>query len=373
MGKTYRAQGAVEVHFMLNFTVGPVMADPEILELGREQVPYFRTPEFSQLMLENEALMCRFAKAAPESRAVFLTGSGTASMEAAVMNLFTAEDRVLVVDGGSFGHRFCQLCQLHGVPYTPISLPYGHTLTEEALSAYDPADYTGFLVNVHETSTGVHYDMELIHRFCQKNDLLLVVDAVSSFLADEFRMADWGVNVMLTGSQKALAVPPGVSILVLDRRAQEKIAHTDVRSMYFNLADALKNGERGQTPFTPAVGTLIQIHHRLQQIEAAGGVEAETARIAAQAADFRAKVAGLPFEIVSDALSNCVTPLHPTLGVSAYSIFTCLKDEYGIFVCPNGGELADRVFRVGHIGHLTAADNDTLIAALQDMNRRGLL
>ena len=359
---------------MLNFTVGPVMSDPEILALGAQQVPYFRTPEFSALMQENESLMRRFARAEEDARVVFLTGSGTAAMEAAVMNVFTPEDRVLVVDGGSFGHRFCRLCEIHGVPYTPIWLEYGHALTGAELSRYDPADYTGFLVNVHETSTGVHYDMELISRFCRRGGLYLVVDAVSSFLADEFDMAGWGVDLMLTGSQKALAVPPGVSILVMNRRVIAKIAAHPVKSMYFDLTDALKNGERGQTPFTPAVGTLIQIHRRLQKIDAAGGVAAETARIAAIARDFRSKLGDLPLEIVSDSLSNCVTPLRPTTpGVSAYRVFEVLKEEYGIFVCPNGGDLAQRVFRVGHIGHLTQEDNDALIRALNDMRKRGLL
>lgn len=359
---------------MLNFTVGPVMSDPNILLLGKEQVPYFRTPEFSAVMKENERLMLRFAKAPEDARAVFLTGSGTAAMEAAVMNVFTPEDRVLVVDGGSFGHRFCQLCQIHDVPYTPIRLAFGQPLTQSHLDEFDPKDYTGFLVNVHETSTGVRYDLELISRFCQRGGLYLVVDAVSSFLADAFEMEKHGVDLMLTGSQKALAVPPGVSVVVMNRRCIDKIESHPVKCMYLNLHDALKNAERGQTPFTPAVGTLLQINARLRGIEKNGGVEAETARIAAVAADFREKIRGLPFVMVSRSPSNCVTPLQPiNPGVSAYRIFEILKDEYGIFVCPNGGELADRVFRVGHIGHLTAQDNDVLIAALQDMEKRGLL
>ena len=98
---------------MLNFTVGPVMSSERVLAIGAEQVPYFRTPEFSSIMLENEKLVKRFAKADENSRVCFITGSGTASMEAAVMNLFTKEDKVLVIDGGSFGHRFVELCEIH--------------------------------------------------------------------------------------------------------------------------------------------------------------------------------------------------------------------------------------------------------------------
>ena len=357
---------------MLNFTVGPVMSDEEVRKMGGEQVPYFRTPEFSAVMLENEKLMKKFAKAGENARVVFITGSGTASMEAAVMNVFDETDKVLVVNGGSFGHRFVELCQIHDVPYEEITLETGKALTKERLDAYDGKGFTGFLVNVHETSTGVHYDINMISEFCKKNGIFLVVDAISSFLADEFDMAELGVQVMITGSQKALACPPGVSVIVLSGEAVQRVESRNVKCMYLNLKSALKNGERGQTPFTPAVGTLRQINARLKEIEAAGGVESETQKIAALAQDFREKIKDLPFEIVSNSMSNAVTPLHP-LNVSAYQVFTTLKDEYGIWVCPNGGELADKIFRVGHIGALTKEDNTTLVNALRDMQKRGLL
>lgn len=357
---------------MLNFTVGPVMSDEAVCAVGAEQVPYFRTPEFSSVMLENEKLMLKFAKAENDARAVFITGSGTASMEAVIINTLTDKDRVLVINGGSFGQRFVELCRMHHISYTEIPIHVGKKLTQDMLEPYDGQGYTGFIVNVHETSTGVYYDMQLISEFCRRNRLFLVVDAISSFLADDFDMATLCADVMITGSQKALACPPGISVIVLSKKAVRRVEENDPGCMYFDLRDALKNGERGQTPFTPAVGILRQINIRLKEIEQAGGVEAETAKIAALASDFRSKVQGLPFEIVSESLSNAVTPLHP-LNASAYEVFTILKDEYHIWVCPNGGELKDYLFRVGHIGSLSTQDNDTLIAALKDMQGRGLL
>lgn len=143
---------------MLNFTVGPVMSCEEVRTIGAEQVPYFRTPEFSKIMFENENLMKKFAKADENARVVFLTGSGTAAMEAAVINVFDTKDKVLIVNGGSFGQRFVKICQIHQIPYTEIKLEIGKKLTQEMLDQYDEKDYTGFLVNIHETSTGVHYD-----------------------------------------------------------------------------------------------------------------------------------------------------------------------------------------------------------------------
>lgn len=348
------------------------MSSDAVRAIGEEQVPYFRTAEFSETMKENEKLVKKFAKAPEGARVVFITGSGTASMEATVMNVFTPKDRVLVVNGGSFGHRFVQLCEIHDIPHTEIKLDMGCALTAEHLAPYEDKGYTGFLVNLDETSTGVLYDIQLISDFCHRNGIFLVVDSISSFLADPFDMAKLGVDVMITGSQKALACPPGISLIVLAPNAVERVCSREVKSMYFNLKDALKNGERGQTPFTPAVGILRQINARLREIEQAGGVESENRRMAELAADFRSKIADMPFTIVSQSLSNAVTPLHPH-NVSAYDIFLRLKDEYGIWICPNGGDMAEKVFRVGHLGAITTDDNTTLVEALKDMQRRGLL
>lgn len=357
---------------MINFTVGPVQSSEEVRAIGAEHVPYFRTPEFSAVMLENEALMQRFAKAPEGARTVFITGSGTASMEAAVMNVFTPADKVLLVNGGSFGQRFHELCEIHQIPFEEIRLDTGKALTAAHLKDYENRGFTGFLVNIHETSTGVRYDADLIGDFCRRNGLFLVVDAISSFLADPFDMGAMGADVMITGSQKALACPPGISVMVMSKRAVERIEKNQVRCMYFDLKSALKNGERGQTPFTPAVGTLLQIHARLKAIEAAGGVEKETAKIAALAADFRSRISDLPLTVCSDAMSNAVTPLM-TQNCSAYDVFTVLKDEYGIWVCPNGGEYKEKIFRVGHIGDLTVEDNAVLADALHDLVKRGIL
>ena len=357
---------------MLNFTVGPVMCSDSVRTMGSEQVPYFRTAEFSETMKENERLMLSFAKAPQGSRAVFITGSGTASMEASVMNLFSPDDRVLVVNGGSFGQRFVQLCEIHDIPFTEIKMEMGEQLVREQLAPYENQGYTGFLVNLNETSTGVLYDIRLISDFCRRNRIFLLVDSISSFLADPFDMEGLGVDAMITGSQKALACPPGISVIVLAPSAISRANRSKAKTMYLNIKDALKNGERGQTPFTPAVAILRQINVRLKEIEAAGGVESENNRIKTQAEDFRNKIRNLPFEIVSKSLSNAVTPLHP-LHASAYDIFLKLKDEYGIWICPNGGDLAEKVFRVGHIGHLTPDDNTTLVNAFKDLQRRGLL
>ncbi|OJF75654.1 MAG: aspartate aminotransferase [Treponema sp. CETP13] len=357
---------------MINFTVGPVQSNETVLEIGSRQTPYFRTSEFSEIMLENERLMLEFTKAGKNSRTIFLTGSGTAAMEATVMNVFDKNDKVLVINGGSFGQRFVDLCRIHTLNYTEIKLDFGQELYAKDLKKFEKAGYTGLLVNIHETSTGMHYNMDLLSNFCVRNNIFFVVDAVSSFIADPIDIKNSKIDVMITGSQKALACPPGISVIVLSERAVDKVNLQSVESLYFDLKDALKQAEHGQTPFTPAVSILLQINARLKEIKSNGGIETETNKIIKIAEDFRSKIKDLPFTIFSSSMSNAVTPLAPK-NASAHDIFVTLKDEYGIWICPNGGELKDKIFRVGHIGALTKEDNTKLIDALKDMNLRGIL
>lgn len=357
---------------MINFTVGPVQSSDAVRAIGAKQVPYFRTDEFSKLMFENETIVKKFVNAEDGARVVFLTGSGTASMEATVMDVLSKEDKVLVVDGGSFGHRFVQMLELHEIPHEVIKMEFGKDLKEEQLEKYEGKGFTAFLVNIDETSTGVLYNKKLIGDFCKRNGLLLVVDAISSFLCDEFDMSAIGADVMITGSQKALACPPGISLVVLSKRALARVMKHPMKCMYLSLKEALSNGERGQTPWTPAVSVLIQINTRLKEIETNGGVESEIKRTESLANYFRENIKDLPFEIVSESLSNAVTPIHPK-NASAYDIFLKIKNEYDMWICPNGGDLKDYIFRVGHIGFLTKSDYDKLISAFRDLYSKGLI
>lgn len=356
-----------------NFAVGPVQISQEIREMGKDPVPYFRTSEFSSLMLESEKLFLELIQADEDSRAIFLTGSGTASMDAVTISLFTEKDRLLILNGGSFGQRFCEIAKVYGIAYDSIDLEWGKTVTLEDLNKFKNKNYTALVVNMGETSSGVLYDMDLIGQFCKENHLLLVVDAISTFISDEINMKEMNADVVITGSQKALALAPGVSIIALSKRAVERIEQNKPRCFYLDLQSALRNGQRGQTPWTPAVGILIQLNARLNQL-ARDGIENERAKIVKVCYNFRERIKSYPFRITSNKLSNTVTPIAPiNKDISAFHLFEILKDEYNIIVCPNGGEYADKVFRVGHIGQLSIEDNNKLFEAFDDLMKRGIL
>lgn len=354
---------------MLNFTVGPVMSDPDVIEVANQSTPYFRTPEFSKVMLENEDMLLELLHAPVGSRCVFLTTSGTGAMESMVMNILNEQDKVIIINGGSFGYRFVELLKLHNRHFTEAKCAFGKQLRRDQLEGLE--DHTALLVNMHETSSGTLYDMKMIANFCCENNIMLLVDAISAFIADELDMTELGAAAVITGSQKALAVQPGVAVMALTPAAIRRVEENRESCMYLSLKQALKDGQRGQTPFTPAVTTLLQIHTRLNKIIDRGVLQ-ERSTISSVAENFRTGIKDLPFEFVSESPSNAVTTLRPIYG-GAKEIVRILQEEYQIWVCPNGGGMTDTIFRVGHIGYITCEDNHKLLNALHDMNKRGLL
>ena len=350
----------------LNFSVGPVMMSEELLQIGREQIPYFRTDDFSGLMKENERIFIELVNSPKESRLITLTASGTAAMEMAVINSFDSTDKVLIVNGGGFGQRFVDICNIYNIPCEDIKLDYGQKLTEQILNEYDDNGFTGMLINMHETSTGTLYDMELVSKFCKKNDIFLIVDAISSFLADKISMVDYAIDMLITSSQKALELPPGLSFIVLNKKAVYKINSKNPKTLYFDMKIYLKNGERGQTPFTPAVSVILQLNKRLTNIKKKG-VKTEIEHVSEMAQYFRKEIENMPFDIFSQSPSNAVTALEPTCGISPHTFFEILDRKYNIWICPNGGKLGEKIFRVGHIGNVDKRDYDRLVSALREI------
>jgi len=323
-------------------------------------------------VLGAEADYLRLLNAPDGSRAVFLSSSGTGGMDAMVSCILGPEDKALVIDGGGFGHRFVELCRFYGVAHEVLTLEPGQALQPGMLDEVCMDGFTALLVNLHETSTGTLYDLNMLSAFCKKHGLLLMIDAVSAFLCDELDMAASGADVVLTASQKALACAPGMALLALSQRAQAKIHATPQRNYYLNLVSALDNGLRGQPPFTLAESVMLQVAQRLRSLQN-GGMEAERQRMRENASFFRDEILKRPFALFSQNPALGCTALAVPEGVSAHELFLVLKDEYNICVCPNGGALRDKVFRVGHMGNLDRESYLHLLDAIDDLKRRNLL
>lgn len=351
---------------MTLFTVGPVEMYPETLQSAGSQPPYFRDDKFSSLMKENEEQLLALC-GCKEGRALFLTGSGSSAMEAVVACSFRKQDRVLIIRGGSFGERFVQLCRIYGIPYDELYLQELEPLRKEQLEAFCSKDYRALLVNLHETSTGQLYDIRMLSEFTIANHMYLIVDAISSFIADPLDMEDMNIDALILSSQKALALSCGLSMVVLKESYYQKmIEPKEDICLYLSLKEHARNMERGQTPNTPAVGILLELHERLQHLQG-NGLVLEQQRIARRADYFRQRIQRLGIQLPQFPLSNAVTPL--LFEGDAQNIYQFLKRNYNITVTPSGGALKERLLRVGHLGNLQLKDYDALCNGLKEYGK----
>lgn len=348
------------------FIVGPVELYESTRNVYQKDFTYFRTTEYGNMVKETLAKLNKMIGNSVENSLIYLTASGTAAMEAVIENCCKKEDKVLVINGGTFGRRFCELLEYHNVDCSQIKLEWGEALMPEHLAKYDKQDYTMLFVNLHETSTGQLYDIKMLSDFCKRNNLLLVVDAISTFLCDEYNMEKYGIDVTITSSQKGLCLSPGLSFISFSQRMLNRINSCEkTASKYFDFKDYLKNITRGQTPYTPAVFIMYELADMLELIEKEGGVSARLNSIKEKCMYFRKKAQEIGLKIPkSYPLSYMLTPLIFD-DVKASEVLQILRERYHLYVNPCGGDLADKLCRVSHIGNTTLEDFDNLIEKLE--------
>ena len=343
------------------FTPGPVPMAQHILAIGQEQPPYNRTNEFSGFTHEIiSGLKYVFQT---EGSVALLTASGTAAMEATILNYFGQEDTVLIINGGTFGQRWCDLCEIHSIRYNNYKVESGGDIDLSFLDALLSSNkFTGLLINAHETSTGHLYDIEAIGKITRRHNVFFVVDAISTICADQFLMDEWQVDVAILSSQKALALPPGLSFVAMNDRALRRLSMFLPPTMYFDLKNYLENQERGQLPYTPAIGIMMQLHQRLIDIQTETLPEVLRGHNS-RAVYFRNAISNLNFTELPCRPSNALTALKCS-NSNAKVIVEELRVGYDIIVAPNGGELSFDVFRIAHLGAQCPKSVENLIKAL---------
>ena len=349
------------------FTVGPVEPYPFTREVYSREIPYFRTLEYSSLVRRCMSRLQSYLGMEEEGRLIYYASSGTGAMEATIDNLLSPiEDKALVINGGTFGERFCQLLHQHSIRYTEIKLQDGEALDESHLIPYSDKEYTALIVNLHETSTGQLYDIGILSRFCRANNMLLIVDAISTFMVDSYNMQQYEIDVTIFSSQKGLCLSAGMAFVALSKRALAHIRGSQ-KCKYFNFEDSLVNMERYQTPYTPAVAIMYELDAMLTYIEEHGGLSKWLEGIRLRCNYFRkqANAAGLDF-CRDYPLSNMLTPLL-TGSADAHEIFLQLSQQFGFYVNPCGGARAHSMLRISHVGNLNNDDSDALIAAIKTL------
>lgn len=346
------------------FTIGPVELYQSTKEVRMHDFVHFRTDEFSKIVKDCLSKLSNLLGNHESNSLIYFAASGTAVMEATVENCVSDNDKILVINGGTFGHRFCELLEYHHKNYSSIDLKWNESLTQSHLEAFENKDFTMLFVNLHETQTGQLYDIKMLSDFCKRNNMMLVVDAISTFLADEYNMEKYGIDLTIISSQKGLCLSPGMSFVSFSQRMLEKIENMPLpASKYFDFKDYLKNITRGQTPYTPPVLVMYELKDMLELIENDGGLNARLNFVKEKALYFRKRATELGLTIPNYPLSYALTPLYFE-DVNAYEVIQLLKNKYRIFVNPCGGDLANNLLRVTHIGNTTIEDIDNLLEKL---------
>jgi aspartate aminotransferase-like enzyme len=296
-----------------------------------------------------------------------ITGSGTSAAEAGIVNVLAPGQKALVVTNGKFAERWSQVCTAYKIEHKDLKIEYGHHVTPKQIADELKADQYAAVILVHsETSTGTVCDLQGIAKAVRASgDTLLIVDGITSIGAMEFKMDDWGVDVAITGSQKALMLPPGLAFLALsDRGWAAARANTAVNEFYLDLKKYLASIANGDTPFTPANTLVDALRVSLRMIKDET-IETVLKRTHANAEAFRQGVKALGFELFSAQPADSVSAVKYPAGITDKEFRGALKSKHNIHIAGGQGTMEGKIFRVNHMGYSDAYDTIAVVAAIE--------
>ena len=345
---------------------GPTPIPPEVSAAGALPIIHHRTPEFGEIFTRvNENLKRVFLT---ENDIFTYAASGTGAFEGAIQNLFSPGDRILVVNSGNFGGRWVKMGRAFGLEVTELKYDWGQKADNDEVAealANDPEIKAAICV-LSETSTGTVNDIEGFAKAAE--NVVSIVDAVSGLGACELRTDEWGVDVVVAGSQKALMSPPGLGFVSVSERAWRMHEESTMPRYYFDFIAAKKAYEKDppQTAWTPAVSVIIQLDIALQQI-LSEGIENVFERhiLLGRAAREGVKGMGLNLFGPDEDLNSAVTAAYAPEGVDGKELVRLMFREHGIQVAGGQGEMSGKIFRIGHCGYFDAYDIIATIAAAE--------
>jgi len=348
----------------LLMTPGPSQVPPQTLLSMAEPIFHHRTPEYKALHAEVAQRLKRIFFASGE--VVILASSGTGAMEASVVNVLGEGRKGLCLEAGKFGQRWGELCEAFGYDCERVEGEWG-TATDPGLIAERLAadsSIAAVYVTLVETSTGVENDIEAIGKVVAKTDAILVVDGISGGGASELRCDDWGVDILVVGSQKALMMPPGLALAIVSDKAQKVIETADRKAYYFDLKKALGKAADSDTPYTPAHTLIRALATSLRMMEDEG-IEQVFARHRMLAEATRAGVAALGLKVFSDRPASVVSAIELPEGIDGAKLPKLLESKYGVKVAGGQEHLKGKIIRLAHMGYCAPADVIVALSALE--------
>src|SRR5690242_20651036 len=345
---------------------GPTPVPPEVLLAMARPMIHHRAPEFDPIFAEaREGLKWLFQT---RNDVLMLAASGTGGMEGSISNFLSPGDKALCINGGKFGERWGKICKTFGVQATEIKVEWGQAVNPQIVAdalKKDPS-IKAVYVQASETSTGVSHDVKTLGEIVKRHDdTILVVDAITALGVFDIKTDAWGIDVVVTGSQKALMLPPGLAFVSVSEKAWRLAEKAKNASFYFNLKKERENQQKNQTAYTPAVSLIIGLQEVLKMLKAQGLAEVfhrQTTLARAMREGMKAAGLGLfPKESPSDALTAVSAPE----GIDGQAIYKNLRVQYGITAAGGQDHLKGKIFRLSHMGYMDCFDVNTALAAVE--------
>ncbi len=345
---------------------GPTPVPPQVLLRMAQPIIHHRAPDFVPVFESaEEGLKWLFQT---RNDVLILASSGTGGMVGAVNNFFSPGEKVLVVNGGKFGERWGKICRAYGLQVLELEVPWGYAVKPQAVqeALRQNPDIRDFFVQATETSTGVNHPLkELSEVLRQHPQVLFVVDAISALVAHDLRTDDWGIDVMVAGSQKGLMLPPGLAFVSVSERAWQRAEEAGLPHFYFDFRKERQALKKAQTNFTPAVSLILGLEEVLKLLREEG-LENVFARHRRLAEATRAAVRALGLELYAkESPSDALTAVQAPPGIDGQAIYKHLRERYGLTAAGGQDRARGKIFRLAHLGYADTFDVITAISAVE--------
>ena len=349
------------------FTPGPtpLLMEAQARALAMGNI-HHRTEAFRKIMTETLALLKYYYET--QNEVLIFASSGTGAMEGSVSNLLSPGERMLVGTAGKFGERWLGLAQAYGVEAVKVESPYGQPVNIEAMKQKlaNEGPFRAVYIQATETSTAVMNDVRALGEAVKNYpETALVVDAITGLGTSDLRIQEWGLDIVIGGSQKAVMIPPGLAFVSVSEKAWGLIAKSKLPRFYFDFAKERKNQAKGETAYTPATTLVIGLHAALEYIKKLGrGNLIANAALLAEASRAAAQALGLKL-FAESSPANAATAICAPVGMDSGAIVKELRTRFGAIIANGQGSMKGQIFRLAHLGYYDIADLFAVFAALE--------
>jgi len=345
---------------------GPTPVPSEILLSMAAPIIHHRSPDFLPVLdSAKKGLQWLYQT---KNDVLILSSTGTGGMVGAVNNFFNQGDEVLVVNGGKFGERWTKICQAYGLKVEEIVVEWGYAVKPEEVEERlkKNKNLKGVFVQATETSTGVYHDIQTLSSIVRKyEDTLFVVDAISALVAHDLRTDEWGIDIMVGGSQKGVMLPPGIAFVSVSEKAWKKAETSKIPKFYFNFKKERENLAKNQTNFTSPVTLIIGLNAGLKMLQTEG-LDNVFKRHERLAHATRKAVQAIGLELYpKESPANSVTAIMTPPGIDGQAVYKNLREKYGITAAGGQDKAKGKIFRIAHLGYSDRFDIITAIAGIE--------